>query len=461
MTFVVGVNDSTGSNWNTSSGSGNRAITYTPTSSNPQNDVTPLPDSQKLVELGIFLNIGAGRNTTIPIGIYEITGSGTATLLQGFEVPVTDANGTGYQWATLSVDVGASAWAGKRLGVGRTQPRDTGDIGIRYNGSLSNGALYQAAIGFTPDLPAPWPSSAKANSEACYAIFEDASVGAIGNFVSQNSSFSATGEIERKISGNFNSAESLFSGNFERSIVLSGQFSSQNSNFSGAAERSIEAVGVFESQNSELNGNLTRAVQIAGNFQSQDSNFSGLLLNSEDGSALSGNFVSQNSSLNGQLARGVALIANFLSQNSNFSGNLVLQSPNNIPAFPSTWLKMDYQELFDDVAELLYELGDNRLFYKKNESTFNPRTGNVQSPSAINSRVQGQGVMYNFKTEEYDGENVKFGDMMMIFQPYKNSNYAPEIGMFCDTAGATWRLLNFEKIIPANKLIAYIMHLRK
>jgi hypothetical protein len=454
-----------------------------PATSNPHTDLTPLPSGQILTEVGMHLNVAVDRETTIPIGIYEIVGATTGNLLASFELPIDAAQGTGERWCVLALEYDAAAWAGKRLGVARSVPRDGDGIDFRYSGDNPAG-WHENGIGTTADLPSTF-SAGSANAGSVYAYFEDAPAAGSADLVSSNSSFDAVGEVSRISDGVFVSQNSSLQSQAARIIVATAILLSQNSSVESIAERIILAGGSFVSQNSSISGSAERIIVASGNFLSQDSTLSGSASSDGDEAIASGNLISGNSSLLADANRIVVGLAEIesgaavfsgtgnvqityhvlsgilLSGNSYLSGSLILEQINNIPAFPSSWIKMDYQELFDDVAELLYELGDNRLFYKKNSSTFNPRTGEAQAVTPVNSRVQGQGVMYNFKAEEYDGENVKFGDMMMIFQPYKNSNYDPEIGMFCDTAGATWRLLNFEKILPASKLIAYVMHLRK
>ena len=180
MTHTVGFKPATateGDAWDSTFDGGNRCITYLPQSSTPHTAITPLPSGQVLQELHMATSVAAGRDTTIPVGIYEFVGATTVNLLWSGELPMRAVDGTGWRFCSLtSLGVDASAWSGKRLGVARSRARDAGGTPIRYSGSAPSGR-YDSGIGTAYDLPNPWAGTGTANRESLWAVFEDAPSG--------------------------------------------------------------------------------------------------------------------------------------------------------------------------------------------------------------------------------------------------------------------------------------------
>lgn len=166
---------SDGSNWDRSVSGGNRAICYRPDSSTPHSTIMALPSYQVLKKIGLSSYIdSAPRSTTINVGVYEFIDSATVDLIWEGELVYSGSSNTSYQFFYLDVDFDASAWSGKRLGVGMAPARDGGPTPIKYHSGLGTSARYDTGIGSAYDLPDPWSGTGTAFAESIWAEFEDA-----------------------------------------------------------------------------------------------------------------------------------------------------------------------------------------------------------------------------------------------------------------------------------------------
>ncbi len=178
MTHIAGYLPSSpteGGEWDTSYSDGNIGLTYSPPGA--LSSITPLPAAQLLAEIGVVVNVDTGRDTTMSLGIYEIIDASTKNLLFDFDIPVRAADGTGWRMVTAPLTVDASSWAGKRLGVGRGRPADTGGIGFRYQTAGDSTMFYQDSRGGDYSMPSTFGGYQDVTPELVWAVFEDAELG--------------------------------------------------------------------------------------------------------------------------------------------------------------------------------------------------------------------------------------------------------------------------------------------
>ena len=175
--FIVGYPFIAPSTWDTGQASGNINSTFYPASATPQTTLPVLPANYKLTELWAYLNVTTGRNTTIPIGVIDINGGTNTTKprLHVETVPLTDANGTGWQWVKVTgLNIDFSAHVGKRLAAAMGRPADGTLVQFRYAAvpDAPFGGWYISSRGADYTLPDPFPSGGAAEFVSLYAVFE-------------------------------------------------------------------------------------------------------------------------------------------------------------------------------------------------------------------------------------------------------------------------------------------------
>ncbi len=175
--FTVGYPFIAPSTWDTGQGSGNLNAAFYPESSTPETTLPVLPANFRLTELWAYLNVTAARNTTIPIGVIDINGGtvNTKPRLHVETVPLTDANGTGWQWVGVTgLNIDFSAHAGKRLAAAMGRPADGALVQFRYSAVSGTpfGGWYISGRGADYTLPNPFPSGGEAEYVSLYAVFK-------------------------------------------------------------------------------------------------------------------------------------------------------------------------------------------------------------------------------------------------------------------------------------------------
>ena len=175
--FIVGYPFIAPSTWDTGQGSGNINSTFYPESATPQTTLPVLPANYRLTELWAYLNVTTGRNTTIPIGVIDINGGTNTTKprLHVETIPLTDTNGTGWQWVKVTgLNIDFSAHAGKRLAAAMGRPADGALVQFRYAAvpDAPFGGWYISGRGADYTLPDPFPSGGAAEFVSLYAVFE-------------------------------------------------------------------------------------------------------------------------------------------------------------------------------------------------------------------------------------------------------------------------------------------------
>jgi hypothetical protein len=175
--FVVGYTPIGASTWDTGQNSGTINSTFFPGSDSPQTTLPALPANFKLTEMWTYLNIGSGRNTTIPIGVIDINGgtANTKPLLYSENMTMSDSGGTGWRWIGITgLNVNFSEHAGKRLAAASGRPADGALVQFRYEvvSGTPFGGWSITNRGVDYSLPNPFPSGQAAEYVSLYAIFE-------------------------------------------------------------------------------------------------------------------------------------------------------------------------------------------------------------------------------------------------------------------------------------------------
>lgn len=173
--YIVGFRSETNIEGSVYSG-GSRCINYRPAGASPHTAIKPLPAGLRLKQIQMAVNLNSARDTTWPVAIYEITGAGTATRLWEGNFIISSGMSAGVQYLTLNLDVDASAWAGKRLGIGRGKPADNTEIdSIRYHSTRGHpSAIFISSPGALTETVSGWST---AWAESLWAVFLDASGG--------------------------------------------------------------------------------------------------------------------------------------------------------------------------------------------------------------------------------------------------------------------------------------------
>jgi len=105
-------------------------------------------------------------------------------------------------------------------------------------------------------------------------------------------------------------------------------------------------------------------------------------------------------------------------------------------------------------SNVIKKYGTKVTFTAKTSTGFNAATG-IDTTTSVT--FTGYGVKAKFDKSEVDSESVLFSDIKLLLE---ETSVVPVIGNTCKIGSIVYRVMNIEKIDPADEIIIYMVQLR-
>jgi hypothetical protein len=115
-------------------------------------------------------------------------------------------------------------------------------------------------------------------------------------------------------------------------------------------------------------------------------------------------------------------------------------------------------DMVDDIADLVDELGATVTFKTESDYAYDPTTG--EGTETLGSTVAVVTPPEPFRNRLIDGETVKAGDVK-TYLPAKDLTFAPIEGMAVEIGSERWTIVSVETIRTGELVGLYGLHLRR